>query len=379
MKKIVFVTEQVVDDVKGKYYSTELYTFLKRYRQLGYVHAYCYSKKTLSSNASKLEFEGDNNITFLEKPNTLYKRFCANEHLSQLQEDIKTCDMVISHLPSLYFGNKAIKTAQQYNKKYVIACVGCPWDSLFNYNWKGKILAPFEFLRMRRLIKNAPYVFYVTKSFLQNRYPTEGLSINCSNVDINTGDVSLLEAKLLHFNKNVPEFRIMTSAAIDVRYKGQQYVIAAIAPLIKSGHNIHYYLAGGGSRTYLESVAKHFNISENVHFLGKLSKEQVLENLDKTDLYIQPSKQEGLPRALIEAMSRACPALGSKIAGIPELLDASCIFKAGDVTELRSKIELFTKDKLIIEAKRNFEVAKEYDCKILNERRLLFLRKALES
>lgn len=379
MKRIVFVTEQVVDDVNGLFYSTELSAFLKRYGQLGAVHVYCYSQKVSSSNASMIEFKNDNSITLLEKPNTLYKRLCANRHLMQLREDIKKCDMLICHLPSLYFGNKAIKIAQQYNKKYVIVCVGCPWDSLFNYNWKGKILAPFEFFKMKNLIKHAPFVLYVTKSFLQNRYPTNGVSCSCSNVEINTGDVSLLEAKLAHFKEVSSEFRIMTSAAIDVRYKGQQYVMAAIAPLIKSGQNIHYYLAGGGSRSYLEDLARRLSIAENVHFLGKLSKEQVLTNLDKSDLYIQPSKQEGLPRALIEAMSRACPALGSNIAGIPELLDPSCIFKAGDVKELREMIEQFTTDKLIAESTRNFEVAKEYDCNILNKRRLTFLRGALDS
>ena len=47
----------------------------------------------------------------------------------------------------------------------------------------------------------------------------------------------------------------------------------------------------------------------------------IFEFLDSLDLYLQFSRGgEGLPRALVEGMSRGCPAIGSTVGGIPELL-----------------------------------------------------------
>ncbi len=76
--------------------------------------------------------------------------------------------------------------------------------------------------------------------------------------------------------------------------------------------------------------------------------------------YIQPSKQEGLPRALIEAMNKACPALGARTAGIPELLSEECIFKPGSVSQIVEIIKLIDQQWLIREAGMNFEASKDY-------------------
>ena len=62
--------------------------------------------------------------------------------------------------------------------------VGCPWDAYWNYSLKGKIVAPFATYMMKRRVKSAPFVLYVTNKFLQKRYPTKGKKINCSNVEL---------------------------------------------------------------------------------------------------------------------------------------------------------------------------------------------------
>ena len=79
--------------------------------------------------------------------------------------------------------------------------------------------------------------------------------------------------------------------------------------------------------------------------------------------------QEGLPRALIEGMSRACPAIGSTTAGIPELLENEVIFKRGNVKELKKVLERTIEGNLLRMAIRNFRKAKEYELSALNARR----------
>jgi glycosyltransferase involved in cell wall biosynthesis len=59
-----------------------------------------------------------------------------------------------------------------------------------------------------------------------------------------------------------------------------------------------------------------------VEFRGALPVgEKVFAVLDASDLFVMPSRQEGLPRAMVEAMARALPCIGSAVGGIPELLD----------------------------------------------------------
>ena len=64
-----------------------------------------------------------------------------------------------------------------------------------------------------------------------------------------------------------------------------------------------------------------------------------MDYYDSIDIYVQPSKQEGLPRAVIEAMSRGCPVLGTDIAGIPELIQERCLFKKGSVKSFINAVE----------------------------------------
>ncbi len=62
------------------------------------------------------------------------------------------------------------------------------------------------------------------------------------------------------------------------------------------------------------------------------------------DLYLQFSKIEGLPRALIEAIARGCPAISSNVGGINELLSMETLVNSGDSLALSNKISRLLKD-----------------------------------
>jgi glycosyltransferase involved in cell wall biosynthesis len=98
----------------------------------------------------------------------------------------------------------------------------------------------------------------------------------------------------------------------------------------------------------------------------------VFEFMDEIDIYIQPSKQEGLPRAIVEAMSRGCPVIASNIAGIPELISKDALFTPGKIIELKELILSLKKEKLKVWAIENFERSKNFQTEILNNKRLSF-------
>ncbi|MBQ9137604.1 MAG: glycosyltransferase family 4 protein [Alistipes sp.] len=379
MSRVVLVTEHVVNCANGEFFHNELSTFVDRYHRYGSLTIFCYGKQVDNPSATKIDIQSSDMVVILDKPNTIINRFFRKGYYKrQMENAISGSDLLICHLPS-YTGNVAISIARQNRIKYIVGCVGCIWDALWNYNWKGKLMAPLSFLEMRKTVKEAPYVFYVTERFLQGRYPTKGQSIACSNVCIDTGNDEVLKSKEVFLSRDTDHINLMTSAAVNVKYKGQQYVIEAISRLKRENIVCHYYLAGGGDATYLRDLAHRYNVADSVHFLGMIPRGKVLEQLEQVDIYIQPSKQEGLPRALIEAMSMGCPALGTDVAGIPELLPTEYLYQPEDVASLCEKIKDFSLQRRIEASKRNFSTAQRYDRAILDMRRNKFFVSVLES
>jgi glycosyltransferase involved in cell wall biosynthesis len=316
-------------------------------------------------------------FTLVEKRNNL---FSIIKNRKKVKQAVLNHDYLIIRLPSVY-GIMAIIYARKLNKPYLIEMVGCPWDAFWNHSWKGKLVAPFMWYATKKAVKNAPYVLYVTNEFLQGRYPSTGKTIGCSDVALPNLDESILEARLHKIDqmtKNKP-IVLGTTAAVDVRYKGQEYVIQAIAELNRQGYNYEYRLVGGGDKARLQSIAEKYGVADKVIFEGSIPHERVFDYLDSIDIYVQPSKQEGLPRALIEAISRGCPCIGSNAGGIPELLDNYHIFSSGNVKELATILASFDIEKMIKQAKRNFEFSKGYAKEIIETRRNEFFKEFAES
>lgn len=295
---------------------------------------------------------------------------------------IDKSDYVIIRLDS-FLGLIAAKRCRKTGKKYLIEVVGCVWDSFWNKGAYGKLVAYPLFMLMKKEIQSAPYVVYVTESFLQERYPTDGKSINISNVLLPKHDDELLEQRLKRI-EHVGEgpCHIVTVASVSVRYKGQESVIRALGELKKKGNADYiYHLIGGGDQSYLKKVAKNAGVDNQVVFHGVMKHDNIASFLDDCDIYIQPSKQEGLPRALIEGMSRGMLCYGTRVAGIPELLDSEMLFskKNNNYREIAGLLENNNKEVYKSQAKRNFVVAQKYEMEILEQKRDRFFSEFRDS
>src|SRR5205809_1714074 len=98
-------------------------------------------------------------------------------------------------------------------------------------------------------------------------------------------------------------------------------------------------VGSGGYQAQLEARAAALGIGTRVQFRGQLAAaEAVRAELDRADLFVLPSRQEGLPRAMIEAMARGLPCIGSTVGGIPELLAAEDMVPPNDASALARKI-----------------------------------------
>lgn len=375
--KILISTQSTVQFDGQFYYGNSVRAMWNRYHNFGdECRLICHKKGVLKPSQDKL---GDDiNLIFIQKINSvkaiLHRYSKANDQIAE--EQVKWADFCIIHVPNNN-GYQVIKHCKKHNKPYMTVVCGCSWDALWNHGWQGKLLAPSGYFALRKAQKDAPYSIYVTNEFLQNRYPTNGKSIGCSNVNIKTGEEGVLERRLGNIEKRTSDGRVMkigTAAAVDVEYKGQEYVIRAVAELKRRGIRFEYHLIGLGDDSRLRQIAQDCSVSDSVFFHGALPHSQVFDFLDDLDIYVQPSKQEGLPRSMIEAMSRGCLCLGSRTAGIPELIQSDYVFPKGGVKDIVRILTSITKDKLKEQAIKNFEKAKDFDSGVLNYRREEFLK-----
>ncbi len=342
----------------------------------------------LLMRTSPVDEETKTNLNIVDLPNfeviscpsiMSFKGRLLNMHkLKKIMEtQVRDADFLVIKAPG-FFANIAATYAKTYNKPYLVELGACPWDALWNHSLKGKIIAPYQYLKTKKLLKDATHSVYVTNEFLQKRYPTNGVKVNCSNVMLDEFNDDCLSKRISKIKGNTDKIVIGTTAAVNVKYKGQQYIIKALAELKKQGlTSYEYQMVGGGDSHYLRSIARKHNVEEQVKFLGSLPHNKVFEWLDTIDLYVQPSRQEGLPRALIEAMSRALPAFGARTAGIPELLESEFIFSntRKNIDEICDVLQSFDQDIMLQQANRNYQESQKYQKKVIETRRKQFFEK----
>jgi len=378
--KLLYAHDHKFYKYKDDYYSNGNFSkkVLLRYTNVFEEVKFISRQIIVKDKPKKMTLATTENVEFIKIPDfsSLKSYYKKKEAKKIIQNEVMNSDCVIARLPSS-IGSIALVYAKKYNIPYLVEVVGCPWDGLWNHSLKGKIIAPCMYFKTKKLVEDAKYVVYVTNEFLQKRYPTKGEYVNCSNVSLEEFDDNVLVNRLNKIKNMQKNSKIVlgTAAAVDVRYKGQQYVIKALGKLKKQGiTNYEYQLVGGGDQTYLKSIAEKYNITEQVKFLGVMPHDKVFEWLDTIDIYVQPSRQEGLPRSLIEAMSRALPAFGANTGGIPELLEQDYIFSntRKNIDEICNILQSFNKDTMREQALRNFEEAKKYDKRIIEERRKEF-------
>lgn len=363
----IYCSTTLTDDLFNRYFGVvdELYVATRVYK-LDCTYKDAHQEKITLPGIKIIEFPN------LNKPQYMFTRIPNAE--KQLTKIIKDVDLIF--IRGGIIAALASRVCRKLGKPYLAEAAGCAWDEYWNHSFIGKLIAPYMEYQSKKTIREAAFVVYVTEKWLQNRYPTNGEATYASNVILRDIEDAALYKRLkkIEQRSSSDPWVLGTTAGVNNKAKGQQYVIEAMAKLGVQ-YNIRYELVGTGNTDYLKTIAKKYHVENRVIFKGELSHEEVLQWLDTIDTYIQPSMQEGLPRALIEAMSRGCPAIGSTTAGIPELLTQETIFNRGKVEHLVNVMKSFYKSNWKSLAKINHAKSKEYQIDILNERREILYRK----
>jgi glycosyltransferase involved in cell wall biosynthesis len=330
----------------------------------------------------RLNLSSGENVNFVPVSNINSLKGILNrkEVKKVIANTLQGCDALIARLPS-EIGLLSISIAKQLNLPYAIELVGDPFNALW-YHGKfiGKIYAPILSYRVKKAVKDCNFVLYVTREYLQKKYPTNGYIESCSNVEIDTQFADILHNRIKKIEGNKSKIVLGLIGSLNSKYKGIDTAIKALSYIEKEIPNVQLRILGNGNQDKWKTLAKELGMENSVIFDGVLpAGEAVYQWLDQIDLYIQPSLTEGLPRALIEAMSRGCPAIGSRVGGIPELLQEDCMHNPKNYKELGKLIlNSLNQDWMKEQAQRNFHVAKNYYKDVLGRKRTMFWEKFRE-
>jgi glycosyltransferase involved in cell wall biosynthesis len=124
----------------------------------------------------------------------------------------------------------------------------------------------------------------------------------------------------------LPEDRkIITAVGRLSHEKGIDVLIRSISALRSTGwDNVLATIVGGGAElAALTQLAKDLGVIEQIRFCGDQNRDQVASWIAAGDVLCLPSRREGCPNVVLEALASGRPVVASRVGGVPELLDES--------------------------------------------------------
>jgi glycosyltransferase involved in cell wall biosynthesis len=171
-------------------------------------------------------------------------------------------------------------------------------------------------LSFRHLLRQAHHVTAVSTSLLQaarHHGYSGAVSLIPNGVDL---DLFRRPDSL----PTPPRPTILTVSRL-VDKNGIDTLIRAMPMLVRDFPSIECRVIGDGPlRQNLERLAADLGVAESVRFFGSLRHEETARHLWESDVFVRPSRSEGLGNAFLEALAAGVPVVGTRVGGIPDFL-----------------------------------------------------------
>lgn len=343
-------------------YRVDFFEYLQK-NYLNYQFTIIYSSRNEDNRNWKIEQEKMGNSVFLESRTIKIKKRYDNYYLHIPTGVAKTLKQI---KPDVVVGseyNPTIIQALQYCKKYKIPFVSWTDGTLFSERNRNFIQ---KFLRRYVITRANAYIASSSKSKEAQIY--YGAKKEKCHISYLTVDVE----KYIQKPQGQGKGKILCVGSL-IERKGVDLLLKALA---KTNCEYSLYLAGAGPvKDNLRTQAEDLQISDKVHFLGQLNREELLKHYAESDLFVLPTREDCFALVILEAICARLPIVCSRYAdGAYDLIEegkngyiidpyneekfAACIEKLLENSELRKEMQQHS-DK-IIEKFRFSNIAKGY-------------------
>lgn len=147
---------------------------------------------------------------------------------------------------------------------------------------------------------------------------------------------------------DLPENKTIVTTIANIRYaKGHDFYLKVIDQSFKQSDDVLFVWIGRGD--------SHATIQQRIRELGLDKRIKIIERVDDirpilalSDMFVLSSREEGMPRALMEAMAMGVPCVATNVGGVPEVIDSQgcgLVAEFGDVDTFGSHIQTLLDDK----------------------------------
>jgi glycosyltransferase involved in cell wall biosynthesis len=217
-----------------------------------------------------------------------------------------------------------------------------------------------------RYLRN--YILEINKNLKVDIIPN-GVDVGYFSRSFSYGELTDLENEL----GIKPDDKVIISVSRLVYKNGPDLLIDAFDILNSKfnpptgGQNYKLLIIGDGPlKESLKFQVKSLKLEDRVILAGSVGQEKLPMYLKISDIFVRPSRSEGLGSAFLEAMAAEVPVIGTKVGGIPDFLEnrKTGLFCSGEPEDIAFKIRiLLENDKLREELVSNARalVAEKYN------------------
>lgn len=222
------------------------------------------------------------------------------------------------------------------NKRLITRFVGeSAWETAITRGWTNDDIITFQEkkyswqieLRKRirsKILENSDKIIvvsYFLKDLAQKiGVPEEKIKVIYNSIDFLDIRPSLLDREELKQKLGLRGKILLTNARL-VPWKGIDMLIELMPELIKKYNQINLVIISKGpEQSNLEKLSQQLNLEEKVFFVGRVSRQQVVDYLTIADLFVLNTNYEGMSHCLLEAMKVGTPIITTKAGGNPETI-----------------------------------------------------------
>ncbi|MBI2121761.1 MAG: glycosyltransferase family 4 protein [Candidatus Sungbacteria bacterium] len=194
-------------------------------------------------------------------------------------------------------------------------------------------------LMFRFILGRADYVTAIS-SYLLNLARRYGYN-EPGEVIHNGVDVKNFQSPISNFQKNLKQKIIITTSRL-VYKNGIDTLIKAVAEVKKEIPDIQCHIIGDGpERTSYQLLVTSNRLETNVKFFGSVPHDEISKYLHGADVFVRPSRSEGMGNSFVEALAAGLPIIGTPVGGITDIIEdgkTGFFAKPDDADDLAQKI-----------------------------------------
>lgn len=304
------------------------------------LESFTFTIITVNLDGKQKEREYRNNVSLYRIGRGYWSKYVYPQHALKLAEDLnrkKPFDMIWAIM-----ANQAGLAASFFKKKYpqipylLTLQEGDSEMAIWLRTW---------FMRkMYKSIYRRADAIQAISTFLAKR--AEQMGAVCP-IHIIPNGVEVREERSIQqrFQKRHDEKVIISVSRLEKK-NGLDTLIEAFA-LVRKRESLSLLLllvGGGRQEKYLRRLAKSLGVDQYVHFAGNVSPDEVPYYLKRADIFVRPSRSEGLGSAFLEAMAYGLPIIGTPVGGIVDFLrdgQTGVFCRPNDPKNLAEKIQFF--------------------------------------